>query len=191
MQGSLCQVSRYLEEMPVVAAVKNHEGLEKSLCSDSGIVFVLYGDINSIPEITRRIQAAGKFAFVHIDLLDGLSAREAAVDYIRRSTPAAGIISTKPALIRYAKSLGFVTVQRFFVLDSLALENVRRADSQDAADFVEILPGLMPKIIRRLADEIHKPIIAGGLISDKEDVVTALGAGAVAISSTNTGVWFM
>ncbi|MDD2955252.1 MAG: glycerol-3-phosphate responsive antiterminator [Oscillospiraceae bacterium] len=105
--------------------------------------------------------------------------------------PAPGIISTKPALIRYAKSLGLITVQRFFVLDSLALENVRRADSQEAADFVEILPGLMPKVIRRLTDEIRKPVIAGGLISDKEDVVTALGAGAIAISSTNPGVWFM
>lgn len=191
MQGSLCQVIQYLEETPVVAAVKNHEGLEKSLCSDSRIVFVLYGDVNSIPEITQRIQAAGKLAFVHIDLLDGLSAREAAVDYIRRSTSAVGVISTKPGLIRYARSLGFVTVQRFFVLDSLALENVRRADSQDAADFVEILPGLMPKIIRRLADGLRRPVIAGGLISDKEDVVTALGAGAIAISSTNADVWFM
>ncbi|NLM61842.1 MAG: glycerol-3-phosphate responsive antiterminator, partial [Clostridiales bacterium] len=36
-----------------------------------------------------------------------------------------------------------------------------------------------------------KPIIAGGLISDKEDIITALAAGAIAISSTNHDVWFM
>ena len=59
------------------------------------------------------------------------------------------------------------------------------------ADLIEILPGVMPKIIRRLAGSAKKPLIAGGLISDKEDILSALGAGAVAISSTNEGVWFM
>ena len=34
-------------------------------------------------------------------------------------------------------------------------------------------------------------IIAGGLISDKESVVAALSAGAIAVSSTNHGVWEM
>ncbi|MEG2499451.1 MAG: glycerol-3-phosphate responsive antiterminator, partial [Oscillospiraceae bacterium] len=32
-------------------------------------------------------------------------------------------------------------------------------------------------------------IIAGGLITDKEDVMNALSAGAVAVSSTNSAVW--
>ena len=35
------------------------------------------------------------------------------------------------------------------------------------------------------------PIIAGGLISDKESVMAALSAGAIAVSSTNHGVWEM
>ena len=60
-----------------------------------------------------------------------------------------------------------------------------------AADFLEVLPGVMPKIIRHLAEIVDKPIIAGGMIRDKEDVVGALSAGAVAISSTNRNVWFI
>ena len=35
------------------------------------------------------------------------------------------------------------------------------------------------------------PVIAGGLITDKEDIMDALGAGAVSISTTNQSVWFM
>ena len=35
------------------------------------------------------------------------------------------------------------------------------------------------------------PIIAGGLISDKESVMAALSAGAIAVSSTNHEVWKM
>ena len=49
----------------------------------------------------------------------------------------------------------------------------------------------MPKIINKVSKLTKKPIIAGGMIDEKEDVVTALSNGAVAISSTNTEVWFL
>lgn len=49
----------------------------------------------------------------------------------------------------------------------------------------------MPKMIRRLAQSTGKPIIAGGLISGKEDVTGALGAGAAAGATTNPAVWAM
>lgn len=182
---------RSLENTPVIAAVKNEQGLESCLTSDCSVAFILYGSVNNICEIVQRLKDAGKIVFAHIDLLDGLSAREAAVEYLIQNTSVDGIISTKPMLIRYAHSHGLLTVQRFFVLDSLALENIRKTVQPDGADLVEILPGLMPKIIKKLSTETQKPIIAGGLISDKEDIMTALGAGAIAISSTNQDVWFM
>ena len=180
-----------LEESPVVAAVKSEEGLVQCLSCECRIVFILYGNLNTVPQLVQRTKDAGKTVFVHMDLIEGLSAKEAAVDYIAKQTAADGIISTKAPLLRYAKSLGLATVQRFFVLDSMALENIRRADSQNQADFIEILPGLMPKIIRTLTAQLTRPIIAGGLISDKEDIVTALSSGAVAVSSTNPAVWLM
>ena len=37
--------------------------------------------------------------------------------------------------------------------------------------------------------QLVSAVIAGGLIADKEDVMGALEAGAVAVSSTNPGVW--
>ena len=40
-----------VEECPVIAAVKDEDGLENCLETDIGIVFVLFGDICSIPEI--------------------------------------------------------------------------------------------------------------------------------------------
>lgn len=180
-----------LGESPVVAAVKDDAGLGRCLCSECRMVFVLYGDICTIPAIVSALKETGKTVFVHIDLVDGLSAREVAVDFIAANTSADGIISTRPALIRHARERGLLTVQRFFLLDSIALQNVERQLESGGADLIEILPGVMPKIIRRLAGSAKKPLIAGGLISDKEDILSALGAGAIAISSTNEGVWFM
>jgi glycerol uptake operon antiterminator len=121
----------------------------------------------------------------------GLSTQEIAVDFIARDTSADGVISTRPALTRKAKSLGLVSIQRFFLLDSMALENIDSRSARESADLIEVLPGLMPKIIRRVIRTAGMPVIAGGLISDKEDIISALGAGAIAVSSTNPAVWNM
>ena len=38
---------------------------------------------------------------------------------------------------------------------------------------------------------VSVPVIAGGLISDKEDIIAALDAGAAAISTTKEELWFL
>ena len=181
-----------IQETPVIAAVKDDAGLCNALTNENiRVVFVLYGDICNIASIVRRIHEAGRFAAVHVDLIAGLAGKEVAVDFIAAQTAAAGIISTKPALIRRAWELGLCAVQRFFVLDSIALENLKRQLENTRPDSIEILPGVMPKVIRRITGFARVPVIAGGLISDKEDIIAALDAGAAAISSTNPAIWFL
>ena len=74
-----------LEDCPVIAAVRDEESLERSFQSECSIIFVLYGDVCSIPDITERIKARGKTAMIHLDMIGGLDSREIAVDYSRRS----------------------------------------------------------------------------------------------------------
>lgn len=179
------------EDCPVIAAIKDEEGLKKCLSSDIQIVFVLYGDICSISHIVSELKKAGKTVIVHLDLITGLSSREIAVTYLKSVTHADGIISTKPAVIRQAKEEGLFAVMRFFVIDSIAFESIRRQSECVRPDMIEVLPGVMPKIIHRICQESKVPVIAGGLISDKEDIMAALNAGAIAISTTNQKVWFM
>lgn len=54
-----------------------------------------------------------------------------------------------------------------------------------------MLPGLLFKIIDQLSKTINKPLIVGGLISDKEDVMSALKSGATCISTTKEAIWYM
>lgn len=178
-----------LQDAPVIAAVKNDEGLEQALLSDCEVIFFLYGTICTIPALIDRVKQADRLALVHVDLIDGLSTKDVAVDFIHEATRADGIISTRPNLIRHGRERGLITIQRFFLLDSLAFENVLRQSS--GADAVDILPGAMPKTIRRLSAQLHLPIIASGLIADKEDIVSALGAGAIAVSTTSAPLWFV
>ena len=56
-------------------------------------------------------------------------------------------------------------------------------------DVVELLPAGLPKVIRYLLEEIQRPVVASGLLLDKKDVITALGAGVHAVSTTNRELW--
>ncbi len=185
------QFSDFFEDVPIVAAVKSEEELSESLACDSNMIFLLFGDICSIDSLVSTVKEAGKLAIVHVDLIDGLASREIGIDYIKEHTRADGIISTKSALTRYAKQQGLIAIRRFFLLDSMALDTISRAALSNDADAYEVLPGVMPKIISHIVSQCDKPIIAGGLIRDKDDVVNALSAGAIAVSSTNSKVWFL
>ena len=124
-----------------------------------------------------------------MDLLGGIGSKEIAVDFMKEQTRADGIISTRLTLLKRAKELGMFTVFRVFILDSMALKNISKQAEQAKPDIMEILPGIMPKITQQIVQKISVPIICGGLISDKEDIIGAISAGAAAISSTNPNVW--
>lgn len=177
-----------LLDSPVIAAVIDDEGLDRALSSECQVLFILYGTILNIHEIVAKAKKQNRLVFVHIDLIEGLTSKEIAVDYLKQNTEADGIISTRINQIRHAKSIGLFSIQRFFLLDSISFENVKKQASY--ADAVDILPGTMPRTIERLCKRIRKPIIASGMITDKQDVLAALGAGAHAISCTHSDLWF-
>lgn len=176
-------------ENPVIPSIKSPEGLEHLKDSDCKLVFVLYGDICSIPDIVGQIKAMGKKVLVHIDLIDGLSAKEICVDYLRNFMDADGILSTKSHLIHRAKELGMFAVQRFFMYDSLSYYNILKRADAASPDVIELMPAGMYKIISMLVNEIRTPVIASGLIYEKEDIIKALSAGAQAVSTTYNPLW--
>lgn len=191
MEKHQTEFKEAIENTPIIPAIKDAENLEQCLKSDACVIFVLFGDICNIAEIVERIKAEGKLAMVHMDLIAGLGSKEVSVDYIKERTKADGIITTKPMLAKHARELGLATVLRFFIIDSMALSNLSKQTREARPDCIEVLPGVMPKIIRKITGENKTPLIAGGLISDKEDVCNALDAGAVAVSSTNAKIWFL
>ena len=177
---------------PVIAAVKDLEQLEECLTLDNiQEVFLLFGDLCSIADIVAKAKDTGRIVMIHTDLVGGLSSsKEIAVDFLHTNTRADGIISTKPNFIRRARELKMFTVLRLFVIDSMALSGIEKLEAVKP-DFIEVLPGVMPKTIRRIAQTTRIPLLAGGLIKDKEDVMAALSAGAMAVSATSRDVWRM
>ncbi len=180
-----------LTDSPVIAAIKDPDGLVKCKDCESRIIFILYGDILTIPGIIDTVKSYGKYALIDIDLISGLYPGEIAVDFIHENTKADGIISTHSAVIKRAKCLGLSTVMRFFVIDSMAYDSMERAARELSPDMIEMLPGVMPKVAKRIVAFSRVPVIASGLITDKEDVMALLDAGVTSVSSTNQLVWFL
>ncbi len=178
---------------PIIAAIKDEDGLRK-VCKleDIHVVFILYGNVLNIADIVKTIQDSGKIAMVHIDLIEGLSSKPVSVDYVKNNLGADGIITTKSALAMRAKELNMYIVLRFFIIDSIALRAIQKLDYQysyNRPDFIEVLPGVMPKIIKKIVKYSNLPLIASGMIIDKEDVIQALDSGAIAISTTSPRMW--
>ncbi|NLY32097.1 MAG: glycerol-3-phosphate responsive antiterminator, partial [Firmicutes bacterium] len=52
-------------------------------------------------------------------------------------------------------------------------------------------PGIIPRVVKRVSQETQIPLIAGGLIESKEDILATLQAGAVGISTTKEELWYL
>lgn len=174
---------------PIITAVKDETGLDHALETDSSVVFILFGTICNISGLVEKVKVADKLAIVHVDLITGLSQKEVAVDFIKEQTRADGIISTKPALVKHAMELGLIGGQRAFLIDSIALENTRKQLAAFEPDFMEIMPGVVPKVLKRIRENTSVILVAGGLLSDKQDIMDAFRAGADAVSTTREELW--
>ncbi len=176
---------------PIIPAVKTEEDIKEAVNTDNEIIFILTSTITTIPDMVKKIKDSGKLAFVHFDLVDGLARSVHALDYLADATNTDGIITTKTTLVKAARERNIFVVQRFFILDSLSIESGFKAIKDYKPDAIEILPGLMPKVIKQFSDSTSTPVIAGGLITDREDIMAALNAGACSVSTTRYDTWYM
>lgn len=177
-------IIEHIERSPIILAVKDTDRLDQLLGGSHDVIFILSGNICTLPNIVKKIHERNKIAIVHVDLIDGFAPREVVVDYIKKEVGADGIISTRPKLLKRGKELKLFTILRFFLLDSMALDNVKHTINQCEPDLVEVLLGIVTCYFREVAKIVHCPVIAGGLIKTPQDVLDALEGGAVAISAS-------
>ncbi|MGN1400029.1 MAG: glycerol-3-phosphate responsive antiterminator [Bacillus sp. (in: firmicutes)] len=175
----------------MIASIKKPADIEKAINSDANIAFLLTGNLINMHHYLDKLQSAHMHVFIHLDFIDGLSNTKSAVSYIAKVWKPTGIISTKSNLIKFAKEEGLMAIQRIFLIDFGAIQKGIEMTSSCKPDAVEVLPGLMPKVIDKLTKQIPLPIIAGGLISEKAEVLAALEAGALAVSSGNSEMWHL
>ncbi len=148
-------------------------------------VFLLGGNAAEVLGASKLLAERGFEAFVHVDMLHGITNDTQGIALLASLGHPAGIITTHPSAAIAAKKAGLLTIERIFLLDSSSVESGLRNVARTQPDAVEVLPGVLPDQITRVADAIEVPLIAGGLITRMEQVNAALEAGALGVSTSS------
>ena len=187
----MSEITDSLEINPIIGALP-HMVLPNELEQKRiEVFFLLSGNIMEIQNRVTFLKELGKKVFIHADLIDGLAKDTTAIDYIHKYIKPDGIMSTRSHLLRHGKDIGLLTVQRIFMIDSLSFESGIKMIENYKPDFVEVMPGIIPSAISDLKEKISPPIIAGGMITKKSDVIQALKAGAIAVSTSKRELWHL
>ncbi|OJF76855.1 MAG: hypothetical protein BKP49_04635 [Treponema sp. CETP13] len=182
-------IASLFADAPVIAAVKDHIHLEKAIKTEANVIVILFGTVCNIATICKTVKDAHKIPIVHIDLINGLASKNEAVDFINEHTVADGIISTRQNLVKRALEVGLYGGQRTFLVDSMAVKTITKQIQNFKPTFLEIMPGTIFDEITKIRKITTIPLVAGGLLSSKKDILAALNAGADAVSTTREDLW--
>lgn len=172
----------------IIAAVRNEEELKFAAESKADMIFMLNVNIMNLNYLSEIAHKSGKKFFIHLDLAEGIGKDAYGIKFAKNNG-ADGIISTRSNIIKLAKKEGLYTVQRLFALDSQSIETIIDTATSSKPDMVEIMPGILPKVVKRLKSELKMPIVAGGLIDSTEEITELLSSGATAISTGKKEFW--
>lgn len=173
---------------PVIAAVRNDAEFEDAIGSSANVIFDLNPDIITITKKIKKAHDANKKIFIHIDLAAGIGKDESGIKFLK-ALNVDGILSTRINIIRFAREHNLYCVQRFFAVDSKSIDTTASAIKTAKPDMIEIMPGILFKVIKSLKTIVDTPIIAGGLIDNEDEVREAIKSGATAISSGKRKLW--
>ncbi|NMA84576.1 MAG: glycerol-3-phosphate responsive antiterminator [Epulopiscium sp.] len=179
----------HLEENPIVAAVRTDEEFEAALVCPCNVIFMLNANVLNLENFIKKAHEQNKKVFVHVDVSEGIGKDHFGLGFIAK-TGAEGIISTRMNLIRMAKDWNLKTVQRVFIMDSKSIDTAVEMIRSVKPDLIEVMPGIIPRVIKRFCERVSHPVIAGGLIESKEDMINSLEAGALAISTGKSDLWY-
>ena len=177
-----------LQTGSVIAAVRTDEELKNALNRNINVIFDLNPDLITISKKVKKAHDAGKKLFIHMDLANGIGKDKSGIMFAKH-IGVDGIISTRVNIIKIARELGVFMVQRFFIVDSHSIDTTIDALKASKADMIEVMPGIVYKVIEKLHQSIQTPSIAGGLIQTGEEVERALSCGATAVSTGKPELW--
>jgi len=174
---------------PIIASITKPEQIEAALMSKVEQVILMTGDILHLAEVVDRLHDANKNVYVHVEMVGGIGRDQAAVQYLAEEFRIDGVVSTKSQVITAARQAGIASIQRIFAIDTAAVDTAVKMIASSKPDMIELMPGLMPRVIAELKARLNKPLIVGGLIRHDEEIATALESGANYVSIGDQRFW--
>lgn len=173
----------------IIPAIRQIKDFEKALVTSHQWIILLDTRLGQLESLVAYAKRYEKKVLIHIDLVEGLKADEYGVEFLAQEIKPEGIISTRAQVIKAVKKHRLLAIQRLFLLDRLSFDSNIKLSGNSKADYIELLPGTMPHILKEIQDKTDIPIIAGGLITSKKEIDAAIDAGAIAVSTSDVALW--
>lgn len=187
---SVARLFMAFDQVPVAAVIRHAEDLPRALASQVPAIFFVRAPAFHLGPLVWAVQARGKMAFVHIDLIAGLGKDRAGVAFLAREIGVNGIITSHSALVAAARADRVITVQRLLLYDDLGLQSAITAVEHARPDIVEVQPAVIfPLVADQIRARYPVPIIVGGFVTEPDQRESALARGARAISTSTMGLW--
>ncbi|WP_227395013.1 glycerol-3-phosphate responsive antiterminator [Jeotgalibacillus aurantiacus] len=178
-----------VKESQVIASIKEPKQLEAFIETDIKSAFLLLGNVTVIKRYVDFLKEHDRDVFLHIEKIPGISYDREGLKFIARHVKPTGIVTTKSSLVAAAQKEGLIAIQRLFLIDSDALKYGLESAENIRPDFLELMPGVVPHMIEHVKKKTDIPIITGGLIQNRKQMIRAVERGATAVSTGRTHLW--
>jgi len=173
---------------PCCAAITAEEGLDEALESRAPVIFILRGNGLTLGHFVRRIHDADKLVAVHVDLVGGLRADRASIDWLAGAGVDA-VISSHGQLMPAIRHGGMTAIHRLLLVRRSQLDTAVAAIGRSAPHIVEILPGVILPSVVAMMPRFDVPVLAGGFVRTAADVQAILAAGALGVTTSTHELW--
>ncbi|MFH1693199.1 MAG: glycerol-3-phosphate responsive antiterminator [Bacillota bacterium] len=178
-----------LQNQKIIPAISNHQDLKLFLTLPLTYGILMNFQLAQLPELVKMMKDHNKKVLVHSELIKGLSSDEFGAIYLIQTLAVDGIISSKPKVIEVCKKRKIIGIFRFFLKDSVSLNQSLEIAKKITPSYLEVLPASCLDIIPRIKQETSSEILLGGLIQNRDQIEKCLLAGAIAVTTSNTKLW--
>ncbi len=173
----------------IIPAISNHDAYRKFISSNYEYGILMGFQLAQLEGLIENLHQKGKKVLIHSELIKGLSHDEFGAIFLIQNLHVDGIISSKPKVIEVCKKRQVIAIFRFFLKDSMSLEQSLQITSKINPPYLEILPALSIDIISEIKKIVQVDILMGGLIQSKDQINACIKAGAIAVTTSKTDLW--
>lgn len=174
----------------VIAAVSSIEKFKEAIVAENiSCIMLKFGNIDNIGELVECAHRNDKKVIVHLDAVKGISKDSYGIKYLAKLGVDC-LNTTKPNLISTIRDSGMVAIQVMFLVDQEALKAGVESINKNKPDSVIIMPmSIPPKIIKDILKRTQTKLIAGGLLTEKNDIFGCLNNGFSAVVTSKSDLW--
>ncbi len=176
-------------DQKIIPAISNYKNIDKFLESKLEYGILMNFHLAQLADIVAKLKQHDKKVLVHSELIKGLSSDEDGAIYLLQNLKVDGIISSKPKVIEICKKRHVIGVYRFFIKDTISLEQSLKIGIKLKPQCVEILPSYCYDLVEEIKNNLHCEIWLGGLLKEKAQIDSCFTAGAASVTISDYRLW--